>query len=50
MNKEEFKEIIVKQNNYFLSEEKFINREEINKVKDFIYIPHVVIISGLRRI
>jgi hypothetical protein len=50
MNKEEFKEIIVKQNSYFLREEEFIDREEINQVRDLIELPHIIIISGLRRI
>jgi len=49
MDNEDLKEIIVEQNNYFHRKEKTILREKFEKIKELKKIPHIIIISGLRR-
>lgn len=50
MNKNLLKEIIIRQNQDFEKEADFINRELFSHIKDFIKIPHIVVISWLRRV
>lgn len=50
MNTENLKEIIIRQNQNFESEKNFITRDVFLKLKEFINIPHIVVISWLRRV
>jgi hypothetical protein len=45
MNTENLKEIIIRQNQNFESEKNFITRDVFLKLKEFINIPHIVVIS-----
>ena len=50
MNKNFLKEILVKQNSYFNRKKYSVVREKLDLVKRYKDLPHIVIISGLRRV
>lgn len=47
---EEFKKIIIEQNEDFHNKEKSILRDKFYHIKELSEIPHIIIISGLRRV
>lgn len=49
MNKEELKGIIIEQNDYFLKKSDSVLREKFEKIIELKELPHIIIISGLRR-
>lgn len=50
MNKEILKEIILRQNQNFEKEASFIEGSIFTDIKDYINIPHILVISWLRRV
>ena len=43
------KELVVEQKKEFEKKEKFVERTILKEIKQYINLPHVIIISGLRR-
>lgn len=50
MNIQNLKEIILRQNQNFETKNNFVMREVFEKIKSFIDIPHIVVVSWLRRV
>ena len=49
MDKQELKQIIIEQNLNFHNKEKTIVRDKFGKIEEFKNLPHIIIISGIRR-
>ena len=49
MNTEQLKEIIISQKEDFLNLSSLMERDALNKVKEFKNLPHIIVIKGLRR-
>ncbi len=50
MDKTILKEIIVEQHEIISKKERGIARESLNKVKEYLNLPHSIVISGIRRV
>lgn len=50
MNKEILKELIIRQTDIFLKDDNFIERFIFDKIKKDLALPHIIIISWLRRV
>ena len=50
MNTQNLKEIIIRQNQLFETDNEFTTREVFSKIGDYITIPHILVISWLRRV